>query len=191
MCCWEGTGICIKVWRPYLDDEEEDRFVTLTRQTDSTRYFRPFTFSNDNAMIAIHDMYAGALWSINLNQNCLTQESEFQSEFRRAKAEITIYFTADDRYIVCNTLIGPTFWSIAEHKFSDTTTHILNCSNTTKLSLRAFSFSPNNRQVVVGDSSTCNLYNIILCTIKCTNIRVCCYDHTLFHIFAICTNIGK
>ena len=158
MCGVEGTAVCIKAWYPYLDDDDKDRVVTLWRQTDSALCFRAFTFSTDNTMIAIHDFYRDSLWSIDLNHKCLTQESEFQSEFRAAKAYLTTYFTADDRYIVCNTSMGPTFWSIADHKFSDGTTHVLNHKNTTKHNLRAFSFSPNNRQLVVRDSSTQNLY---------------------------------
>ena len=140
----------IKVWRPYLDDDDEDRLITLLKQTtdfkaDLSRAFH-FQFSHDNTMIVILDERSnkGTLWSIDMYHKCLT----FKSDFPTAARNGPYYFTGDDNYIVFNTAKGPKFWNIAESRFSNDITFVLSDGLTSKY-IDVKSFSPNNRHLVI------------------------------------------
>jgi len=145
-CCHErqSVNMFIKAWRPYLDDDDEDRLITLW---SGLLWNDKITFSNDNSMVAIHDRHLtkGTVWSIDTNHKCLSKELDFPKS-------TGLSFTPDDKYIVCSKWNGSTtLWSIAEGKFTNTTLHFLNNRNNKKYNNMVEEFSPNNRQVIVQD----------------------------------------
>ena len=163
ICC-NGT---IKVWRPFLDDDDEDRLITLTNKShpSGTHYsaYNTYKFSNDNTMVVIHNTSTkkGILWSINMDHNYVTQKAKFPAE------GVIPFFTPDNKYIVCNKENRPKFWSLAEGKFTNTPIHFLDNgsnSNYTKhnnLVVQCLlSFSPNNRQCIVQATGSNNRYII-------------------------------
>lgn len=154
----EGYNMCLKVWHPYLDDDNENRLTILARRPNTNRGFQPITFSNDSTMVVVHNksLNIGILWSIDMDHNSLTQELQFQAaEYE----ENSLCFTSDDKYIVCNTTTGPTFLSINEKKLSIISTHVFNYGMSRKIDLEVFSFSPNTRKVFIKDwSKRCNFY---------------------------------
>ena len=117
ICCREQIyGMAIKVWRPYLDDDDKDRLITLWRRPIS---YHTITFLIDNTiMVAIQDKYQekGTVWSIDTNHKCLTKELVFPRS-------TGLYFTPDNKYIICNKENGSTLWSIPEGKFTNNTIH--------------------------------------------------------------------
>jgi len=136
----------IKVWRPYLDDDDEGRLITLWREVGSTLGAKAFEFSHDNTMVVIHKnmTQTGILWSIDTDQKSLTKIIDFQGS-------AGLHFTPDDKYIVVNKENGPTLWSIAEGKYTNNTIHFLDNGNNTEHNLYAWCFSSNNRQLIIQE----------------------------------------
>ena len=150
LCCREeNDDVAIRIWRPYLDDDDEDRLITLWRQANSNRYYKTSTsFSNDNTMVAIYDEYLhkGTVWSIDTNHKCLTKKVEFP-------ISTGLYFTPDGKYIIYNKENGSTLWSIPEGRFTNNTLRFWDNGNNTKHNLEGISFSPNNRQLIIQECS--------------------------------------
>ena len=161
ICCGQHNTVVVKVWRPYLGDDNEDRLTTLSKKIDSgveLAVGNICKFSNDTTMVVIHNVVTktGILWSIDADHKCLTKEFDFQG--------ITgLYFTPDGKYIVVIKRNRPTLWSIAEGKFTNNPIHFLdNGSNFNKFKdldrLIVKSFSPNNRQCIVSPVGSSNYY---------------------------------
>jgi len=152
--CYWGNGFTeIKVWYPYIDDDNEDRLITLER--DLNYDAEVFEFSHDNTMVAIHNefMNIGMLLSIDTDHMCLTKKFDVQGS-------TGLHFTPDGIYLVVNKENGrPFLWSIAECTYTNKTIHFVNNrSNTKHNNLVVKSLSPNNRQCIVRDSDTGNPY---------------------------------
>ena len=161
ICCREQVmGIdlakAIKLWRPYLGIDDEDRLTTLWRQetnsprtprTNSDPILQTITFSNDKTMVAIHNksLHKGTVWSIDTNHEFLTKKFDFEGS-------TGLYFTPDRNYIICNKENGSTLWSIPEGKFTDDTIHFVDKGNNTNLNPDCIIFSPNNEQVILDVS---------------------------------------
>ena len=149
ICCRkENNDRTIKVWRPYLDDDDEDRFITLWRQPMSKCGYRIITsFSNDNTMVAIHDecQEKGTVWSIDTNHKCLTKELVFPKS-------TGLYFTPDGKYIIYNKENGSTLWSIPEGRFTNNMLCFCDNGNNTKHNLSTVRFSHKNRQLIIQES---------------------------------------
>ena len=144
ICC-DGM---IQVWRPYLDDDDEDRLVTLWRQTDTEYGYAQCTFSHDTKMVAIYGYKRqGTIWSIDMVCNRLTHKSDFPG--RNYKG---VCFTPDDKYIVHNTRNGPTLRSTADDKSTGSIPALEQRYNN-KRKLVVEGVSPNNRQLIVQDST--------------------------------------
>ena len=80
ICCRE----MLQIWRPYLDADDDDRLVTIWRQTENNPGYTQCTFSHDHKMVAIYSAHnydqggtTGILWSIDMDRNRLTQKSNF------------------------------------------------------------------------------------------------------------------
>ena len=147
--CKRDNDVFIKVWRPYLDDDDENLLITLTKKQDSGVQFPAYNtskFSHDNSMIAVRDSLKneGTVWSLNTDHKCLTKKFDFQGN-------AGLHFTPDGKYIVVNKYNGrPTLWSIAEGTYTNKTIHFVDIRYYTKHSnLIAGSLSPNNRQCIV------------------------------------------
>jgi len=143
-----------QVWRPYLDDDDEDYLITLWRETD--RGFFIFTFSHDKSKVVIHNEWTntGVLWSVDTAQTTSILQ---RSSFHRSTG---FHFTPDGKYILVNRENGPFLWSISEGKYTNKTIHFLdNGSNYTKHSnLLVKSFSPDKRQCIVIQAGSRNRY---------------------------------
>ena len=154
ICCQQYKTMFIKVWHPYLDDDDKDNLVTLWRQTDLHRGLRLFTFSHDTSMVVIRNKYTekGTLWSIDTDHKYLTKKFDFHGS-----GSTGLHFAPDGKYIVFNERKGrPTLWSIAEGTYTNNTIFFLdNGSNYTKHNdCVVKSFSPNNQQFIVRDPDT-------------------------------------
>jgi len=141
------------VWRHSLDEDDEERVITLWRQVDSNRGAKAFEFFHDNTMVVIHNNMTntGMLWSIDTDHK--VSYKEIRLDFQGSTG---LHFTPDGNYIVVNKENGrPTVWSIAEGKVTNKTIHFLeNGSNSTKHVVE--SFSPNNRQCIVVPAGSRN-----------------------------------
>ena len=150
ICFREYNGnTVLKVWYPYLDDDDEDRLITLWRREGMNRGFQTVTFSNDNTMVAIHDEYQnkGTVWSIAMDHKCRIQKLNIPTSS-------SFHFTPDGKYIIYNKENGSTLWSIPEGRISSNTLRILDNENNTKRNVGCF--SPNNRQLIIQELG--NLY---------------------------------
>ena len=150
----DGRAICIccnrmlQIWYPYLDDDDDDRLVTLWRQPDNIRDYAKYTFSHDNKMVAIYsNNQRGTIWSIDIDRNRLTHKSDFLDFLGRNY--VGVYFTPDDRYIVYDTKNGPTFRITAANESTDSTIHVLDQRYNDKRNLVVKGFSPTNRQLII------------------------------------------
>ena len=150
-------NIAIMIWRPYLDDDDEDRLINLWAQTGLShgiQTHQTVTFSHDNSMVAIRNVVEseGTLWSIDMEHKCLTKKFDFQGSYG-------FHFTPDGKYIVVNKENRPTLWSIAEGAYTNKTIHVLdNRSNTKHNNVVVKSFSPNSRQCIVQGSGMSSPY---------------------------------
>ena len=163
--CVNNDNIAIMIWRPYLDDEDEDHLISLWRETGRRLDFfqkkTTLTFSHDNSLVAIHKgalidkmvETEGTLWSIDMEHKSLTKKFDFQGSYG-------FHFTPDGKYIVVKKENGPILWSITEGKYTHSTIHFFdNGSNSThhnKLVMK--SLSPNNRQCIRQELGTGNRY---------------------------------
>lgn len=157
ICCRENNTVVIKVWRPYLDDDDESSLVTLSsRLSDSSIDDTLFTFSQDSKMVAIHSHQSkkGTLWSIDIGHNCMTQKLDFL--VRRSKSQ-KCRFTPDNKYFVYNTKTGPKFWCFAEGIFIEHEIQLLENGNKPKENISVVSISPNNQQLIVQESISSDL----------------------------------
>ena len=82
--------------------------------------------SNNNKFVVIYNNNKGTLWSINLIHNNLTHKADFLEN-------TSVYFLADDKYIICNAHKRQIFWSIAEDEFTNDTMCVLGNGNNTNL----------------------------------------------------------
>ena len=159
--CYEDNTKVINVWHAYLDDDDMDYLITLWRQTSNrvcgaqSLQFT-YSFSHDNTMIAIHDVYRtnATLWSIDLDNKCLTHKSDFPGNVHDDSLvrKERLHFTPDDKYIVCNTNSGPIFWNIAGDKLTEHTMYVLGNGENTIYDPMVKSISPNNQQLVIQGS---------------------------------------
>ena len=133
--CLEGM---FQLWRPYVDDDDEDRLITLYISKLPDFYTNTFSLSHDNTMVAIHEKYEdkGKLFSIDMDHRCLALKLDFPKS-------TGLFFTSDGKYIVSNTQEGPKFWSIAKNELRDSTMLVMGTD------LTVINSSPNNRQIIV------------------------------------------
>ena len=148
--CFSGNNrvfVGIKVWRPYLDDAEEN-VITLWQQPAtiiSKEYVGQYAFSNDTTMIAMiykrNGIKGVELRSIDNDYKGLKLVADFQMDVD------TLQFTQDDKYIVCGLNNVLWFWSIEENEIAEVRHVSYNGHNNTNLIVKYY--SPNSQRLIV------------------------------------------
>ena len=152
ICCRRSNNVIINLWRPYLDNTDEDSLTTLWEATlREEQISEPkIIVSHDKTMIAILNttiFNKGWLLSIDNNYSCIVQE------FNIRLRDKLVQFIPDDECIMYASKNGLKYWSVAERKFMDkeyvfysrivTNNHlVMNCS-------------PNNRQLIFKEEEDC------------------------------------
>ena len=146
ICGRVGDSNVIKLWRPYLDDADEDSTITLWEQK-STNVCPKIVFSPNKMMIAIQDAITftaldkGWLLSIDNNYSCTVQKLNFQG------SEELVQFKPDDKCIIFETKNGLKYWRVADKEFIDNKYLLYNKRTTNNFKVEYC--SPNNCQLIV------------------------------------------
>jgi len=141
-----GNSNVIKLWRPYLDDTDEDNLITLWEHEDLYYIYPKIIVSRDKTMIAIQDTVdrnKGWLLSLDNNLSCTVQKLNFPGSDR----PVLLQFTPDDECTIYNANNGLKYWSVVERKFIDNKKYLIY----TMHGLKVVNFSPSNRQLIVHD----------------------------------------
>ena len=149
VCGRVGDSSVIKLWRPYLDDVDEDRLITLWEYHNPGYGGIKIIPSHDKTMIAIQDQILNKGWllSIDNNYSCTVQKLDVPVSYG---VPVLLQFTPDDEYIIYATKNGLKYWSVGETKFTDNECLFYNKRTTN--TLRVVNCSPDNRQLIVYDS---------------------------------------